>query len=138
MGSVDKLDLLLVVDNSRSMADKQAILAAAVPDLVRQLVDPRCVDELGEPAAEQPSSPLDPCPTPGTGRLFEPFRDVHVGVLTSSIGGHGADACDAQTIPSEIVKSCPATERRTIRFVGQGQAAAGATLFISCQDGGCT
>jgi len=32
--SVDKIDLVLAIDNSRSMADKQQILAKAVPDLV--------------------------------------------------------------------------------------------------------
>jgi hypothetical protein len=32
----------------------------------------------------------------------------------------------------EIVASCPATERRLIRFVGEGQGAIGATLFITC------
>src|SRR5438067_676018 len=30
---VSKIDLLFMIDNSSSMADKQAILAAAVPDL---------------------------------------------------------------------------------------------------------
>src|SRR4051794_275113 len=37
---IDKIDLLLVVDNSRSMADKQQILAATVPDVIRGLVAP--------------------------------------------------------------------------------------------------
>ncbi|UQA56598.1 hypothetical protein [Polyangium aurulentum] len=87
-----KIDLLLAIDNSRAMADKQALLALAVPDLVNGLVNPRCVDESGSPAATQPGSPLEPCPA-GTGREAEPVLDVHIGVITSSIGGHGADAC---------------------------------------------
>src|SRR5437870_1486300 len=41
--SVDKIDLLFMIDNSISMADKQAILADAVPLLVSRLVTPRCV-----------------------------------------------------------------------------------------------
>src|SRR5262249_40455023 len=64
--SVDKIDLLFMIDNSSSMADKQKILAAAVPDLVRGLVNPRCVitDPMDPkktvPAAMQPAGPLDP------------------------------------------------------------------------------
>src|SRR5262245_13169155 len=41
--SVDKIDLLFMIDNSRSMSDKQAILQQAVPDLVNRLVNPICV-----------------------------------------------------------------------------------------------
>src|SRR5688572_25250952 len=36
--SVDKIDLLFMIDNSGSMSDKQAILRQAVPDLVNRLV----------------------------------------------------------------------------------------------------
>src|SRR5262252_3508608 len=42
--SVDKIDLLFMIDNSISMADKQAVLKDAVPDLVQRLVSPNCVD----------------------------------------------------------------------------------------------
>jgi len=103
--SVDKIDLLLTVDNSRSMADKQEILKAAVPDLVQALVNPRCVDENGAPAAQQPTDPLQDCPIDGTKREFEPVLDIHIGIITSAIGGHGADACDAVSIPSEDDKA---------------------------------
>jgi len=90
--SVDKIDILLAIDNSRSMADKQNILALAVPDLVAGLVNPRCLDDQGVPAAMQPSYPTDECPA-GTKREFEPVLDIHIGVISSSIGGHGADSC---------------------------------------------
>ena len=43
--AIDKVDVLVMVDNSSSMADKQRILADAVPDLVRGLVQPKCVDK---------------------------------------------------------------------------------------------
>src|SRR6188508_1038129 len=46
---VDKIDLLFMIDNSISMADKQAILAEAVPVLVSRLVTPICVDADGNP-----------------------------------------------------------------------------------------
>lgn len=90
--SVDKIDLVLGIDNSRSMADKQQILALAIPDLVKGLVNPRCLDEAGVPAQMQPAYPTDMCPA-GTNREFEPVLDIHIGVTSSSIGGHGADSC---------------------------------------------
>lgn len=100
--AVDKIDLLLVIDNSRSMADKQEILKLAVPDLVTQLVNPLCVDDAGAPldAAQQPADPLAPCPT-GSEREFDPIVDIHIGVITSSLGGHGADACSGASSPTE-------------------------------------
>jgi hypothetical protein len=98
--AVDKIDLLLAIDNSASMADKQAILVKAVPDLVRGLVNPTCVNAAGVAAAKQPSSPTEDCATvsgPGFHREFQPVLDIHVGVVTSSLGGHGGDACPAKT-----------------------------------------
>ncbi len=92
--SVDKIDLLLVIDNSRSMADKQEILSLAVPDLVNELLNPRCLNEDGTPAQQQPADPLQDCPIEGTKREFDPILDIHIGIITSSIGGHGADACN--------------------------------------------
>jgi hypothetical protein len=92
--AVDKIDLVLMIDNSRSMADKQQILVEAVPDLVRGLVNPKCVDPAtGTPSAMQPAGPTDPCPDVTSKRDFNPVLDIHVGIVSSSIGGHGSDAC---------------------------------------------
>jgi hypothetical protein len=96
------IDLLFVIDNSRSMADKQAILALAVPDLVMALVNPPCVEPNGALAPEQPKGSLDPCPLAGTWRSAEPILDMHIGIISSSLGGHGSDACPDQT------STCPA------------------------------
>ncbi len=95
--SVNKIDLLLVVDNSRSMADKQAILSLAVPDLIIGLLNPACVDMNNNPVptAQQPA-PTDPCPA-GTTREFPPVFDVHIGLLSSSLGSFGADGCPDTT-----------------------------------------
>ena len=41
--AIDKVDILFDIDNSASMGDKQAFLAAAVPDLITRLVQPNCV-----------------------------------------------------------------------------------------------
>jgi hypothetical protein len=97
-----KIDLLLMIDNSRSMADKQEILGAAVPDLVQRLANPPCVDSNGAPAPTQPTNPLQPCPS-GTSRVVAPVLDIHIGVISSSLGGHGADSCSV----TNDVQSCP-------------------------------
>jgi hypothetical protein len=87
--AVDKADLLFMVDNSISMADKQEILAEAVPVLVRRLVDPICVDDAENPTGDNSSA--DGC-TPGTAE-FPPVTNIHIGVITSSVGSHGGDVC---------------------------------------------
>ncbi|HVW27924.1 MAG TPA: hypothetical protein VHC69_21315 [Polyangiaceae bacterium] len=90
--SVDKIDLLFMIDNSISMADKQQVLQAAVPDLVQRLVNPNCVD----PADGTPGTPAPNPTTECSGNLireFQPIRNIHVGIVTSSIGSHGAPLC---------------------------------------------
>lgn len=79
------LDVLFVVDNSISMADKQAQLADSIPDFVQRLTNPACVVG-GVPTAEQPASGLESCP-PGAERVQPPANDLHIGVITSSLGG---------------------------------------------------
>lgn len=81
-----KIDLLIAADNSRSMADKQAILASVVNPLLGSFVNPPCAD------GSQPQSPDDACPNGGE-RVHPPIEDIHVGVITSSLGGLGSDSC---------------------------------------------
>ena len=101
LAQVDKIDLLLGIDNSRSMADKQEILGLALTDLVNSLTNPACVDANMVPVANQPASGQDPCPA-GSQRQFLPINDIHIGIVTTSLGGHGSDACaNAETF------SCP-------------------------------
>ncbi len=88
----NKVDLLFSIDNSRSMAEKQAILALTVDDLVASLVNPTCVDAAGLAVANQPANGSDACPA-GSQRVFAPVTDLHIGIVSSSIGGHGADSC---------------------------------------------
>jgi hypothetical protein len=93
--AVNKIDLLFMVDNSASMADKQAILATAVPDLISGLVNPPCLDvTTGNPlpSAQQPSSPTAACPS-NSKREFPPILDIHIGMLSSSLGSFGANGC---------------------------------------------
>jgi hypothetical protein len=91
--AVDKVDLLLMLDNSRSMADKQQILKAAVPNLVSGLVNPNCLDDNGIPQPTAPKGPLEDCQN-GFKREFPPVKDFHIGVVSSSLGGHGSDSCN--------------------------------------------
>jgi hypothetical protein len=94
--AIDKVDVLVMVDNSSSMADKQRILARALPDLVRGLVQPACVDvttraptgTLTDPQAR----PEARCPA-GSEPAFEPITDMHLGVISSSLGGLGGRVC---------------------------------------------
>jgi len=90
--AVDKIDLLFMLDNSVSMADKQLVLAAAVPDLVSRLVDPSCVKlEEGE-EIPVPKDANGECPE-GSQREFQPVKDIHIAVISSSIGANGASQC---------------------------------------------
>lgn len=63
-----KMDLLLVIDNSISMADKQLELARRLPALIRDLTTA----------------------DPTTGKSV---ADLHVAVISSSLGSHGTSAC---------------------------------------------
>lgn len=108
--AVDKIDLLFMIDNSISMADKQAILAKAVPLLVQRLITPICVrpcaeaDNCSEAQARDgiPVGGNAPdCPN-GSAPEFSPIKDIHVGVVTSSLGSHGAvGSGDVCTKPSD-------------------------------------
>lgn len=84
---IDKLDLLFMIDNSRSMGDKQALLAKAVPQLVKRLVVPRCVNAAGQLHVRD--SLDEACPT-GMEPEFRAVKDIHIAVITSSLGAHGA------------------------------------------------
>ena len=86
-----KLDVLFVVDNSVSMADKQGVLEASLPNFVSRLVNPHCVDAQGLPIATQPATGADACAS-GT-RELTPVSDLHLGVITTSIGSHGGTVC---------------------------------------------
>ena len=93
---VDKIDLLLAIDNSISMGDKQEILADAVPVLVKRLVEPRCVDEAGDPTGVNVDATGD-C-ADGSKPEFPPIRDINVGLISSSLGDLTSGACTGATV----------------------------------------
>jgi hypothetical protein len=95
---VDKVDLLFMIDNSASMGDKQSILSDAVPNLLLGLLQPKCVDLNG---AAIPGKSADPngnkannfnCPA-GSEPEFRPVTDMHIGIVSSSLGTFGGDVC---------------------------------------------
>ncbi|MBX3187855.1 MAG: hypothetical protein KF819_12605 [Labilithrix sp.] len=94
--AIDKVDLLVMVDNSYSMADKQKILADAVPNLLQGLVQPKCVDKQTRAPVGVAADPLEPegrqCPA-GSEPAFTPITDMHIGVISSSLGGMGGSLC---------------------------------------------
>lgn len=93
--AVSKIDILLAVDNSASMKDKQEILAAAVPELVERLIQPRCVDFLtGAPTGV--SVDAEGLCAEGSKAEFPPIRDINVGVISSSLGDLTTGACASQ------------------------------------------
>jgi hypothetical protein len=101
---LDKADILFVIDNTSSMADKQQILAESVPHLVRRLVNPDCVDETGLPGAT-PADPFVDC-SPPLSREFKPLTSIHIAVVTSSLGSHGASG------PNGTPHYCESTDDR--------------------------
>ena len=96
-----RVDLLIAVDNSRGMGQKQFFLAEAIPTLLQGLTNPPCIDPNGVAPSAQPPTPEAVCPS-GLVRAYAPQTDIHIGVISSSLGGHGADAC-----PDTDMQSCP-------------------------------
>ena len=86
----DKVDLLLVVDNSPNTDNFRGLFAETAPYLVSRFAHPACVNGLGNVVAVT-ANDGDPCPDGQ--REFQPVQDVHIAVVSSSLGGHGADAC---------------------------------------------
>lgn len=92
----EKLDLLFVVDNSVSMGDKQSLFKEAVGDMIDQLVSPPCLDTTTEVFVQKDAE--GKCPA-GSKRIFDPVKDIHIGMLTSSLGPRGA-------VDDEIPEGC--------------------------------
>jgi hypothetical protein len=89
--SNEKLDLLFMIDNSPSMGDKQLLLVTAVPDLINRLVRPNCVDSRGQILGGSDGD--GQC---GAGKPeFRPVHDMHIGIVTSSLGSRGGNQCPA-------------------------------------------
>ncbi len=87
-----KIDILFAIDNSFSMDDKQALLLQALPGFIGRLAAPWCV-----PTNDPTNVAIQPvngqC---ASGYMFEfaPINDIHMGIVSSSLGGGGSpDIC---------------------------------------------
>jgi hypothetical protein len=98
-GPAQNVDLLFMIDNSASMGDKQSLLGLAIPVFIQRLVTPNCVDASGNPIAGVVSDQNGNC---AMGKPeFAPVKDLHIGIVTSSLGGRGGDLCpDNATNPA--------------------------------------
>jgi hypothetical protein len=85
-----KVDILVDVDNSASMVDKQTYFAQALGDLVDRLVNPRCVDATTGAALGPSTAGACASGVPE----FAPVTDMHLGMVTSSLGSRLGDLCD--------------------------------------------
>ena len=92
--TVEKVDLLFMIDNSASMGDKQNLLAQAVPIMINRLVSPNCVDANNNPDGTT-ANPDGTCTNTADTAEFPPVHDMHIGVVSSSLGGRGGDQCPA-------------------------------------------
>jgi hypothetical protein len=91
---IDKIDILFDIDNSASMGDKQDYLKAAIPDLVNRLINPNCVDANGVSAGPSTNGT---CANAMDKPEFPPVHDLHLGIISSSLGMRGGDACNPMT-----------------------------------------
>ena len=118
------VDLLFVVDNSNSMAEEQASLAAQIPALVRALVDPPDEDADGTPD-------------------WLPIRDLQIGVVTTDmgVGGFTVPTCvlrdfgDDGLLRSEGSRedpACMATYPRFVEYTPGGRTPEEVAFDVGC------
>jgi hypothetical protein len=92
-GSIDKVDLLFDIDNSASMGDKQAYLSQAIPDLIQRLVTPNCVSNNDGVTITGKAGLNGSCTDTNSSAEFPPVHNLHIGILSSSLGPRLGDAC---------------------------------------------
>jgi hypothetical protein len=102
---VDKIDILFDIDNSASMGDKQDYLKSAIPDLINRLINPNCLDSTM--AVTGPST-NGTCGNIGDRLEFPPVHDMHIGILSSSLGPRLGDACSPMAMALQPFANLPA------------------------------
>jgi hypothetical protein len=121
-GRATKIDLLFMIDNSSSMADKQVLVAEAVPNLVDRLIDPLCADPI---TGRTVGSATNGVCALGV-RIFDPITDIHIGIVSSSLGAHGASGVCEDAIDISLGRSDPHNNdqgRLVARAVGDAPVA---------------
>jgi hypothetical protein len=97
-----KVDVLFDIDNSASMGDLQSYLAAAVPDLVTRLVQPNCVMTDGTTGVRTIVG-LSNNGNCASGTIeFPPVSDLHVGIISTSLGTRGVTGAGAVCKPGSM------------------------------------
>ena len=82
------IDILFMVGNWRELDDEQALLAEAVPQLLTQLLRPACISDDGRKLGLSELTPSGVSCAEGKPE-FKPVNNIHLGVVTSSLGDHG-------------------------------------------------
>ncbi len=92
LATSNKLDMLFAIDNSSSMGDKQELLAAEIPTFLARLTSPWCVPQ-SDPTGIAVQSTNGTCAS-GYVIEFPAVTDIHLGIVSSSLGGGGSpDVC---------------------------------------------
>ncbi len=92
---IDKVDLLFAIDNSSSMADKQLLFANAIPALLGRMLNPNCIDDTSSSVVPGDGQG---CKTiANTHPEFPPVRDLHIGIVSSSLGDATPDGTTCPT-----------------------------------------
>ena len=80
------------------MGDMQEYLRQSVPAFIGRLLNPNCVDSGGAVLGVSQNAQC------AQGRLeFQPVTDMHIGIVSSSLGGRGSNLCDpAATNPANM------------------------------------
>ena len=126
VGSVDQVDLLLVVDNSSTMAAEQRSLKAALPSFIKILSTGYRTSDDAHP--------------------FPPIKDLHVGVVSTDMGvpgveippechADGGDDGKLQNMPHG--DNCDASYPHWLNFVGDPKIAPVTDPAKFANDVGC-
>ena len=119
---INKIDLLFAIDDSRSMGDKQEFLKQAVPVLLKRLVRPNCIDDNDKKKTSLPDA-AGACAA-GTKPEFEAITDIHIGVVSSSLGTAGDICWNTQTVTDPVTGA-----KRTVRSADSAEMNRHAMLF---------
>lgn len=107
----ERVDLVLMVDNSISMNEKHPLFADAVTGLLRRLRQPDCVDAQGSHGV--PSAAGGACPS-GYSREFEAVSDINVAVISSSLGDAGDAVICGRSEQRDMAHVLGSTERGAV------------------------
>ncbi|HWO10056.1 MAG TPA: hypothetical protein VNN80_11270 [Polyangiaceae bacterium] len=107
----ERVDLLLMVDNSYGMNEKQPLFADAVTGLLRRLRQPDCVDAQGNHGV--PSAAGGVCPA-GYSPEFEAVSDINVAVISSSLGDAGDSYMCTRSEQRDMAHLLGSTERGAV------------------------